>query len=622
MRSGLWLFVLALAARAAVVVLSGFDGLYGQDAFAYYDQAVAMAARLPRGEPPPTDFFWPNGYPAMAALSMAVFGPKPFAAQVVSLLCGAALAPLAYVICRDLFPHAHPRAGIIAGTIAAVAGQSMLSSVVVMADVAALFWAALAMWLTVNAWRGPRAHAWFAAAGGALGMAMITRWVYGLLLPVLLLHALRQCPRDRRWLRRLLVAVAAMAVVVLPQVGLSMHRPEGVFHSWLLGWRPGNALGTHFETVDGIFAYRLPVGLFYALPAAHPGYLVPPLGILVLWGGVCAWRARSRDSLVLLVGWAGAMYAFLAGIPYENLRFGLSLWLPLVVLAGVGADALWTRPRLSTWTRAAVALSVAGMMGWSCWTLARFVRRQHAIKGVVREVEQRLPPGATLVTFGLTLTARRYTGLDVVEIFEQDAASLAVLARRPGRLYLLLDTANAATQWRGRPPDENYRWLREHTRLERMAEFPPYTLFESVRADAPSPASTSAAPPSRTAPGSGPSWRNPTAPSLRRIRTSSPSPFRMTRGRPPVGRPVSLGRCPTVSSRTRNPALRASPSHSALNAAPSHRSAGARASNTSRRTSLKAQLTSRAVYPSRRLTSRDHSQPETIRRQGSLRRVR
>lgn len=70
-----------------------------------------------------------------------------------------------------------------------------------------------------------------------------------------------------------------------------------------------------------------------------------------------------------------------------------------------------------------------------------------------------------------------------------------MLAQRPGRLYLLLDTANAATQWGGRPPDENYRWLREHTRLERMGEFPPYSLFESVRAGAPSPASTSAAPP-------------------------------------------------------------------------------------------------------------------------------
>ena len=39
-----------------------FDGLYGQDAYAYLDYAGALRTALLNGSPPPP-FFWPIGYP-------------------------------------------------------------------------------------------------------------------------------------------------------------------------------------------------------------------------------------------------------------------------------------------------------------------------------------------------------------------------------------------------------------------------------------------------------------------------------------------------------------------------------------------------------------------------------
>ena len=65
-------------------------------------------------------------------------------------------------------------------------------------------------------------------------------------------------------------------------------------------------------------------------------------------------------------------------------------------------------------------------------------------------------------------------GVGSAEEVCRGAALLA--AEQP--LYLLLDTANAASQWNGLPPQENYRWLQEHADLVKVADLPPLTLFE------------------------------------------------------------------------------------------------------------------------------------------------
>jgi hypothetical protein len=170
-------------------------------------------------------------------------------------------------------------------------------------------------------------------------------------------------------------------------------------------------------------------------------------------------------------------YVFLAGIPYQNLRFGLSLWLPLVIFTAIGAGDLWTDPRWGRPTRVVVPLCLAVMLAWSGWTFFRLVAVQQTRRDTLLEVERRLPQHATLITFELTPTARRETRLTIVELFEQNERSLPALVFRQG-VYLLLDTTAAERQWRGRPPWVNLHWLRDHARLKTMAEFPPYTLFE------------------------------------------------------------------------------------------------------------------------------------------------
>ena len=389
---------------------------------------------------------------------------------MASLLCGALLAPLVYLLSRDLFPQIGQRAGIVAGLIIALAGQPILSSVVVMADMAALFWATLSAWLVVRAVWQPRWQGGLLfAAGLSIGLAVISRWAYVLIVPALTGYGLYVIWQGRlRWWLTGLSLLGGLAVVI-PQVVLSLNRPDGLFHSWLLGWRPLNFLLRQVENVDGVYDYLLPMGLYYAQPAGHPAYIFPLLGLAGLWAVWQLWHTRNWPPAILLLGWAGAVYLFLAGIPFQNFRFGLTLYPPLVILAGVGVAAIWDRS--VQWDRAVplgraarrgrlyerlvlagIAISFLGMLVWAVPMLHTFLTAQNRSKAIVREVEAMLPSNAILVAFGITLTAQHYGSLTTLEFFYCTETDLQRLTQVEPPVYLLVNVPNLEQQWPDRAP--------------------------------------------------------------------------------------------------------------------------------------------------------------------------
>ena len=510
---------LLLLIPAIFALLRRFDGLYGQDPFAYYDYATGPLRLALQQLAPPPPFYWPPGYPLLVALASFALGARPLAGQLVSLLAGALVPLCTALLAREVWPATPDRGrggsmtrprGVapvppsatrsgrvidpplpaygpfVAGLLMAYCGQLWQSSIVVMSDTTGLAAATAGIWALVR--YGHRRHGvWLALASALLAYAILTRWAYALVaLPCLaygcwLLSRTASGERRRTLQHFAIAAIIACAIlspVLWPLLTPQRANPQSfAVDLQVYRWHPLNALRRAFDTADGRLVYPWPNGFYYATLLARPLYFTPLLAWLLLPGLWVALR-RPTAPLLLLVGWAGSVAAFHAGAPWQNVRFALALAPPCAILIALGLAAVWRGER--RWHQLAASalltLGLAWMLVANLQLLDGFIARKEADLAVARALTA--PPDTRLLTFGLTLTVRHYTPYPTFDLSELDPATLATLLADGRPTLLLLDVPNIEQQWPGRAPETNYRWLRTHPGLTLVAEYGPYTLFQ------------------------------------------------------------------------------------------------------------------------------------------------
>src|SRR6266568_4198686 len=262
-----WLSLLPTALLAAsaltALTLTGFDGLYGQDSFAYFHYATGPLRHTLLPLPP---FFWPPGYPLLVALLSIVVGIVPLAGQIASIAAGAAVPGFTVLLAREMAKDDRATATrpswqflpLVAGLIVAVTGQLLQSSLVVMADTLGLALATAGAWAFVRYRRTGKAR-WLAISAAAFAGAIITRWIYGLVaLPFALWSLVLLAGRPRRVALRHGAGAAAAAAVILGPV--MVPAAAGLIAGGNLpfagdlqvySWSPVNAFRRVFVTGDG-----------------------------------------------------------------------------------------------------------------------------------------------------------------------------------------------------------------------------------------------------------------------------------------------------------------------------------------------------------------------------------
>ncbi|MBI3914977.1 MAG: oligosaccharide flippase family protein [Chloroflexi bacterium] len=474
------IFVAALAFRLAAKSSFQFDGLYGQDAFAYLDYSRALGSALAQFQIPPP-FFWPLGYPALVALA-SIFVSIETGAQMVSLIAGALTASLTFLLTQEILRD-HPRvlaAGIIAGLMVASAGQFLISSISAMSDAAGLFWALMSAYAFARFARADSPR-WIAVAGLALGCAIMTRWTFGLLAPVWIAALVAENKNWRKAITRIMRFILPLIAALASQIALMLiHAARGT--SAYLGdiqtvsWNLTNAWSNEITNGDGHFIYALPVAAFYAQTLAHPSFIFPSLTPFILIG---AWALRrARCFLILLGGWILAIWFFLAGIAWENPRFALAFLPPLAILAAIGVTRFVDRvPHARRWTYALVGASLALTFVIGFRGAQEFVAAQQLDRAIARWAIHKLPPHATVITFGITQTLKHFTAFDVIELYDETPESVCAIAETRDDVFVLVNPANLETQWRGFAPQINFDALRARGRFEPIAQSGAYTLF-------------------------------------------------------------------------------------------------------------------------------------------------
>ena len=470
------LAIFVLLPVVALLAVRGFAGMYGQDSFGYIDYALGpLREALLRPDFPPA-WLQPPGYPLVVAGWSLLVGPDGRIGLVVSLVAGC-LVPVftALLATETVGPRLTGRTALLlpllAGLIAALPGQLWQSSAVAMPDTLSIALATAAAWAACRYVRSGT-PGWLLGAAGAMAAAIDTRWIYGLVaVPVAFvaivgLGRIWRADHGRAVLHALgatlvcaavLVPVAGpMALAVLHGTSLPFAADFGAYH-----WDPANALRNTFETPDGRLTYGPTSGAFYLLQAGAP-YWFGPMGIFALWGGAWAVRRAGPGAAVLLVGWPLIVLVFLAGSPYQNTRFFLSVMPPVAILiaAGLWRLAVAVDARLPPERRRLViggsALAVAAWVVVGAVVAGRFtdafIDRQSRDLAAIRGLEARIPVGARVISMGPT-GVFVYDGLaDVVELYDltPDGAIALLADGRPS--YLVVDPDAIGGQWAGRRP--------------------------------------------------------------------------------------------------------------------------------------------------------------------------
>lgn len=464
-----------------LLLMRPFDGLYGQDAFAYYNYALELRTNLLENGAIPA-FFWPIGFPLHLVFAFSMLGVSPLAAQLVSVIAGALIAPLTYALTREVLiereaPHA-PAVALVAGLIVAVGGQLMISSLSIMSDATALMWATLSAWSVLRYARTLK-WSWFMLAVLALSVAVITRWAMALLAVPWTLAVLVMW--RKRWSavgwRRVAVLCASAALIGGVIVGGQLLSGSHTGDLQVYSWDPINAVRREVANADGAFQFSLPMLIYYAQLLAHPAFVFPLFLPLTLLGAGRVWSMTAAQRVVLL-GWPLMCWVFLSGTTYQNPRFMLAYLPPLAVLVGVGYAELSGRVGRSGWRRGlqlGVVLSLTGMLLWTYRVTDDFIGKKNIDLARVAYVQAHVPNDATVLSFGLTATVQQYTDLRVIELFHETPASLATLLNK-GAVYVMIDEANIAAQWTGKSPQINLDWLTTNE-VQVIGTVPPYTLL-------------------------------------------------------------------------------------------------------------------------------------------------
>jgi hypothetical protein len=482
-----------------VIVAWRFNGLYGQDPFAYYDYGIGPLRRAVLDGTPLTAMFWPLGYPILITLTSLVLGPVTAAGQAVNLLADVASVCLTYLLGRDLLqeagadPRMARRAGALGALLLGLTGRLVESGVLMMADAVALATALLSAWALVR-WSitevegRPRA-AWLALSATALAWSVVTRWGQAAL-ALAWLALLVPTLRSRRW-RALLWAIMPAAAIlgaqfwlvftVRPEADLGPHPFAGdlaLVNGSGSGWSPVHLFQRSFVNADGALRYAWPNALYYAAGPFLSQYLTPLFFPATLLGLVVA-AARYRRSLLLLLTWPALLLLLDAGLAEQNPRFILAALPPLAILAGLGLAVAWDclRPRWRPLAAAGLAIGFLVVAASDLRTLGAVNAARNADLRVSAWAATRLPARATTLSFGLTLTLQHVTDLQVLDLSVLSRPDLERLIAQRHPLYLLVQPRAMDGQFAARPPGRNYRFLRGHPGLTRLGSLNGYTLW-------------------------------------------------------------------------------------------------------------------------------------------------
>lgn len=434
----------------------GFDGLYGQDPYEYFQYAIKIKAWILTGSHPGV-YHWPFWYPILGGLVSMILANPSFSLQLVSIL---SLVGCLYYLAKiiELLYGKHGNVTKLYLFLFFVFSPFVFRlSVTVMSDLCSVALLIAGMYHCLKFEKLNR-HKHIVFAAFLFAMATMTRYaMFVAAFPVLLIVGIGWIKKPKALLYFIFVLIAGL-IPLIPHLILRSEAPSELGYE--LGWTPLNFFRKSFLTPEGAVFYKTNNLIYALLGVFHPRYLFIGLVFLI----PTLWQFRLKRGVVLVI-LAYLFYAlFLAGIHTQNSRFLLPLCALGIVLLFPGFRILWQKLHQKLkWIMVPILLAFQiTLCVLSFKTL--YVRNQ-----VEQEITQFIDskyPNSTIYSMDIDLSIQ-YRGKkrNIKNIYTEAYQEFETNA------LLLINPSKFEKQWEGMNPMKNINKVKEEYHLKNIRTF-------------------------------------------------------------------------------------------------------------------------------------------------------
>lgn len=456
----------ALLLYGLIRLVTGFNGLFGQDSHAYLQHAEALAAfwhgqaAMPGGL---TASEFAPGYPAATAFLRFWGIPAVWAMGLLSMAGAGVVLALFMALLRVSMPGARLQSRALYTVLGlALAPTFVKSALVGMADAMAI--ALLLAFLFFSVRSIERLRPWDAVAAVFFAVASVsTRYALAPLLAPMLLALTLLWMREKRYghlTLGLLVAILAALPLVL-YTTTAAHGP--LQHSLVGHWSVWNFFKRTFHDMNGAATYLLPNFIYVFYPLFHPAFCIMLPGLVLLFKRTDVALSSRRVLTICLVFYL----FFLGGFTHQNLRYLMPAYVVLLVLMFPAWDRFFAygsyffKKLTNGLLLAALVLQTAGIV----WALRPVVKRHNHERETAAVLKQHLKPGDVLYGFDLDVAMRTY----LPEVQHRNLWIEVYPAFEPGA-WVLFNEPRLREQWKGKNPMINWQALEATGRLRVVQE--------------------------------------------------------------------------------------------------------------------------------------------------------
>lgn len=462
-----------LASIPVIYILQqvSFDGLYGQDPYAYHDFSEQLLTFLKDGTFP-EPFFWPWGYPGLLALGKSLGLPS----ISINIILFALLPSLMFLIAKE-FGYSK-WAGAVAATSVVSCGQIVQSSALIMSDIPAVFWSLLSL-LFLLKYKNKEGLSNLVLSGIFLSCSAITRWVYLLLVIPWALSLLTA----KFSIKDIVKSAILPLIIILSQIVLSHNEKFDAFdHHFFDNWTLAHFSGDTLQGAEGVVNVQESNLIFYSEPVTDDFWLPQMFLPLCILGLLYLLFNKNVSSLILILPWIFIPYLFFCGLPVQNPRYSLMFFPAIAILVGEGAN--FSFRLLSKKTAAGFVILSLALLGSylnlknNVPQIIDFLRILNKDKESAEWISNNIDRTGTIYAFGITLTLQHYyPEIKTLELFFENPSSLSRQTKAHYPNYLAINTADIDKQWANTPLAESFAWLRDRPGITLIGTKNNYSLF-------------------------------------------------------------------------------------------------------------------------------------------------